>query len=475
ATTPDSGFDLALNLWSKYQSWVTFHWSRMVSYYIGGGSVIGFRDSCQDLLGILPMDPQAAARKLRELLRHQFADGGTLHNWDPVADTGPRTGHSDDALWPILAVSAYVKETGDIPFLDEMIPFYGGGEGSVLEHLQRSLDFTLARVSSRGIPLLGAADWNDGLDQAGTEGRGESVMTAHFLVWMLEEAATLLEATGNRDQAHRYRMRRQEIAHLINQYCWDGEWYVRGTTDQGEVFGSRLNRWGRIYVNAQSWAVLSGAASAERGRQAMDSVWKHLDTPYGPAIFLPAYQEVDPSLGIITMFAPGTKENGTIFNHPVTWAILAECRLGRGDKAYEMFRKSSFVNAAADQDRYAAEPYVYAEYVQGPNSAHFGRGEFTWTTGTAAWAQVAGYQGILGAQPVLEGLRVDPCVPPQWDGFQLRRTFRRATYLIEVENPERVSRGVRRLTLDGQDLPGQILPPLEDGKEHRVHVLMGHP
>ncbi|MEW5936043.1 MAG: glycosyl transferase family 36, partial [Bacillota bacterium] len=171
--------------------------------------------------------------------------------------------------------------------------------------------------------------------------------------------------------------------------------------------------------------------------------------------------------------APGTKENGAIFNHPVTWAILAEAKLGRGDRAYEWFRKSCFVRSSADQDRYLAEPYVYAEYLHGPGSPWFGRGEFTWTTGTAAWAQIAGYQGILGARPELEGLRIDPVIPPEWDGFSLRRTFRRATYLIEVENPGHVSRGVQKVYLDEEDLPGNLVPPLEDGKEHRVRVLMG--
>lgn len=473
ASTPDGDFDLALNIWSKYQSWVTFQWSRMVSYYIGGGSVIGFRDSCQDLLGILPMEPEAAARKLRELLRHQFPDGGCLHNWDPVSDTGPRTGHSDDALWPVLAVIAYLKETGDLEFLHEVVPFYGGGEGTIHDHLERSLSYTLSRLSPRGIPLMGAADWNDGLDQVGTEGRGESVMTAEFFVWMLREMAALEDHLGNRDQAGHYRTRADEISRAVNEHCWDGEWYIRGTTDRGEAFGSHLNRWGRIYVNAQTWAVLSDLAPPDRALAAMESVWKHLDTPYGPALFLPAYQEPDHSLGIITMFAPGTKENGAIFNHPVTWAILAEARLGRGDRAYDWFRKSCFVRAAADQDRYLAEPYVYAEYVHGPGSPWFGRGEFTWTTGTAAWAQIAGYQGILGARPELGGLRVDPVIPPGWDGFNLRRTFRRATYLIEVGNPGHVSRGVQKVYLDGQELPGNLVPPLEDGKEHRVRVLMG--
>lgn len=475
--TPDPDFNLSVNLWNKYQCWVTFSWSRMASYYIGGGSIVGFRDSSQDLLGVLPINPEWARDKVVAMWRHQFRDGGTLHNWDPITDLGPRTGHSDDALWPVLATVAYIRETGDLAFLDQTVPFYDGGEGTVYEHVKKSLAFTLGRRSPRGIPLMGEADWNDGLDQVGIEGRGESVMTAEFLCWMLRDVAELCRARGDDEQARAYDAAFADVAARVNEHFWDGEWYARGTTDHGEVFGSRRNRCGKIYLNAQSWAVLSGLAPAERALLSLEAVREHLDTPYGPCIFLPAYREIDDHLGIITMFAPGVKENGTIFNHPVTWCIIAEAMMRR-ERAYDLWKRSSFLTRGRDPDLYKTEPYVYAEYVYGADSPFFGQGEFTWTTGTAAWMLRACLDWILGVRPELRGLRVDPVIPASWGGFHVRRRFRGATYEISVSNPEGVVSGVREVFVDGRphEAPDPtLLPPFDDGGVHRVEVRMGAP
>lgn len=475
--TPDSDFNLSVNIWNKYQCWVTFNWSRMVSYYIGGGSIVGFRDSSQDLLGILPINPEWAKNKLLYMWRHQFHDGGTLHNWDPITDMGPRTGHSDDALWPVLATVWYLKETGDMAILDEIVPYYDGGEGTVYEHIKRSLAFTLGRRSRRGIPLMGEADWNDALDQVGIEGKGESVMTAEFLCWMLAEMTEVCRAIGDTHQASEYDDAFRDIARRLNELCWDGDWYIRGTNDYGEIFGSRNNKYGQIYLNAQSWAVLSGVAEGERALRCMDAVKERLDTPYGPCLFLPAYKEIDGKLGIITMFAPGVKENGTIFNHPVCWCIIAEAKLRR-DRAYDIWKRSSFITRGKNPDLYKAEPYVYAEYVYGADSPFFGQGEFTWTTGTAAWMFRACTDWILGVRPELGGLAIDPVIPSAWAGFRMKRNFRGATYEIEVKNPEHVVSGVREVLVDGQRLawdPNRIplIPPHGDGKVHKVEVIMG--
>lgn len=475
--TPDPDFNLSVNLWNKYQCWVTFSWSRMASYYIGGGSIVGFRDSSQDLLGVLPINPDWAREKVLAMWRHQFRDGGTLHNWDPITDLGPRTGHSDDALWPVLATVAYIRETGDLAFLDRTVPFYDGGEGTVYEHVKKSLAFTLGRRSPRGIPLMGEADWNDGLDQVGIEGRGESVMTAEFLCWMLRDVAELCRARGDDAQARAYDAAFADVAARVNEHLWDGEWYARGTTDHGEVFGSRRNRYGKIYLNAQSWAVLSGVAQGERALRCLEAVREHLDTPYGPCIFLPAYREIDDHLGIITMFAPGVKENGTIFNHPVTWCIIAEAKMRR-ERAYDLWKRSSFLTRGRSPDLYKTEPYVYAEYVYGADSPFFGQGEFTWTTGTAAWMLRACLDWILGVRPELGGLRIDPVIPASWGGFRVRRRFRGATYEISVSNPEGVVWGVRQVFIDGRphEAPDPtLLPPFEDGGVHRVEVVLGTP
>lgn len=474
--TPDPDFDLSVNIWNKYQCWVTFNWSRMASYYIGGGSIVGFRDSSQDLLGVLPIDDSWGKEKLETMWRHQFRDGGTLHNWDPITDLGPRTGHSDDALWPVLATVFYLKETGDLSFLDRAIPYYDEGEGTVLEHINKSLAFTLGRRSPRGIPLMGEADWNDGLDQVGIEGRGESVMTAEFLCWMLWEVAAICRTRGDEEQARTYEDSFNDVSERVNRYCWDGEWYTRGTTDHGRVFGSRRNRYGQIYLNAQSWAVLSGVAAGERALSCLDSVKEKLDTEYGPCIFLPAYEMPDDEIGIITMFAPGVKENGTIFNHPVTWYIIAEAMLKR-ERAFEVWKRSSFITRGRHPDLYKTEPYVYAEYVYGRDSALFGQGEYTWTTGTAAWMFRACLDWILGVRPELDGLRVDPVIPAHWDGFTVRRRFRGAVYEIIVTNPQRVSSGIASVTVNGErreDSDPGLIPPLPEGI-HTVEVVMGGP
>jgi len=471
--TPDRNFRRSFNIWNKYQAWVTSRWSRMDSYYIGGASIIGFRDSWQDMLAVLPNDIEWARRRIFYLLEHQFPDGSTLHNWDPLTNIGVKTGHSDDPLWLVTGIIAYIEESGDLGFLDEPAPYYDGGAETVRQHMIHALDYSLSRMSPRRIPLIEAGDWNDALDQVGRQGRGESTMVAEHLVWMLREAADLLHRTGREDLADKYERAREEIIAATNEYMWDGEWYIRGTRDDGQVFGSAKNEEGKIFLNVQTWAVISGLARDGRAEICMDSVEKHLDTEYGPALFLPAYSEPNPKMGIITRFAPGTKENGAIFNHPVCWAIMAECILGRGDKAYDIWRRTSFITRGEQPEVYKTEPYVYAEFVDGPNSATFGQGEFTWMTGTAAWMWKVSLEWILGVRPELDGLLIDPCIPSGWDRFAVSRRFRNAVYHITVENPEHVCKGVKAVTVDGKEHPSNLIPPFRDSKTHEVRVVMG--
>jgi cellobiose phosphorylase len=471
--TPDQDFCVSFNVWNKYQSWITSRWSRMDSYYIGGGSIIGNRDSWQDMLAILPNDLEWCRQRVLYLLEHQFPDGSTLHNWDPLTNIGVKTGHSDDPLWVVLGVLDYIKESGDLAFLDEPAGYYDGGTETVRQHVIHALDYTLSRRSPRHIPLMEAADWNDGLDQIGRQGRGESTMVAEHLVWMLREAADLFTHIGMEDLSEKYMAERDEVIAAVNEHLWDGEWYVRGTRDDGQVFGSSKNEEGKIFLNPQSWAVMGGLAQDGRSETCMDSVEKHLDTQYGPAIFLPAYAQPNPKIGIITRFAPGTKENGTIFNHPVCWAIMALCILGRGDKAYDMWHRSSFVVRGEQPEVYKAEPYIYSEYVIGPDSKSFGKGEFSWMTGTAAWMWKVSLEWIMGVRPHLEGLLIDPCIPTAWAKFSVKRHFRNAEYMITVENPERISKGVRTVTVDGEKIDSSIIPAFRDGKTHGVSVIMG--
>ncbi|MCL6518539.1 MAG: glycosyl transferase family 36 [Armatimonadetes bacterium] len=471
--TPDPDFCLSFNIWNKYQSWITSRWSRMDSYYIGGASIVGFRDSWQDMLGVLPNNPEWARQRALYIIEHQFPDGSTLHNWDPLTNIGVKTGHSDDPLWLVMGIVEYIKETGDLSFLDELAPYYDGGAETVRQHLIHALDYSLSRLSPRHISLMEAADWNDGLDHVGRQGRGESTMVSEHLVWMLKESSVILRAAGMEQLAEKYEKAADEIADAVNEHLWDGEWYVRGTRDDGQVFGSSKNPEGKIFLNAQSWAVMSGVAKGERALTCMQAVEKHLETQYGPVLFLPAYSEPNPKIGIITRFAPGTKENGTIFNHPVAWAVMAECILGRGDRAYDIWKRSSFIIRGKNPDVYKAEPYVYAEYVHGPDSQDFGLGEFTWMTGTAAWMWKVSLEWIMGVRPELEGLRIDPCIPSSWDRYSIKRTFRNAIYEIHVENPEHVNKGVKKIVVDGEEYPSNLIPAFQDGAVHHVYVTMG--
>lgn len=475
AETPCREFDLTFNIWNKYQAWVTSRWSRMDSYYLGGSSIIGHRDSWQDMLAILPNDLDWSRERVVYLLEHQFPDGSTLHNWDPLTNIGVKTGHSDDPLWLALGVLEYLKESGDLVFLDESIRYYDSGSETVRMHLLRAIDYTLAHMSDRGIPLIMAADWNDGLDYVGRQGRGESSMVSAHLAWMLREVASLMWFVGSDTIAQRYVEEFDRLVRHINQYLWDGEWYIRGTRDDGEAFGSSRNIEGRIYINAQSWMVIAAAATRNRAIRCMNSVKKHLDTDYGPTLFLPAYREPDPKMGIITRFAPGTKENGTIFCHPVCWAIMAECILGRGDQAFEYWKQTSFAYNGQNPEKYKVEPYVFCEYIHGPDSPYFGQGEFSWTTGTAAWMWKVAIDWILGVRAEIRGLLVDPCIPSDWDSFKVTRRFRKATYEIEVENPDHVCQGVREVYIDGSRYHSHLLPVFPAGETHSIKVTLGEP
>lgn len=473
--TPSREFNLTFNTWNKYQAWITSRWSRMDSYYIGGGSILGHRDSWQDMLAILPNDPDWAKERVIYLLEHQFPDGSTLHNWDPLTNIGVKTGHSDDPMWVVLGVLEYIKETGDLMFLDESVRYYDSGSEAVRQHILRALDYTLAHMSERGIPLIMAADWNDGLDYVGRQGRGESTMVAAHLAWMLREVASLLWFVGSDALAQKYVEERDKLVRNINQHLWDGDWFIRGTRDDGEAFGSSRNIEGRIYLNAQSWMVMAGAVPRNRALRCMNAVKKHLDTDYGPALFLPAYREPDPKMGIISRFAPGTKENGTVFCHPTCWAIMAECVLGRGQEAWDYWKEVSFVERGKDPETYKAEPYVYSEYVHGPDSPFYGQGEFSWMTGTASWMWKVSLDWMMGVRSEIRGLLVDPCIPPDWDGYTVVRRFRRATYEIQVENPDHVPQGVREIYVDDEKHDSHLLPVFPAGTTHKVRVVMGEP
>lgn len=470
---PDPLMNLMINCWNQYQTYITFKFSRDASYHHGGllfGR--GFRDSCQDIFGPLLTKPEWTKIRIREMSTKQFQKGNVYHCYYPLSGGGEVTGHSDTALWLIYAVTYYLKETADFAFLDEITPFDDEGSATILEHCFKALDYTFTRLSPRNLALFGPGDWNDTLDYLGRGGKGESVMVTEQIAYALKEIIELLQHL-NHPKLSYYQEWYEKIKDALNNICWDGEWYWRGTNDQGEIIGSKKNEEGKIFLNVQSWAVISGIADEERLKKAMDSAYKYLNTPKGPKILGPAFRTINPNIGLATRCVAGKKENAAVFNHPVSWAIVAEYILGRSEKAFAYYKAALPMNEVVGIDRYEVEPYVYAEYVTSDEHPTFGQASHSWLTGSSVWMLRGATDYCLGLKPCYEGLKIDPCVPADWESFKAERKFRNTLYRISYKNPNHVKKGVKSITVDGNKIDSQILPVFNDGKEHIVEVLMG--
>lgn len=470
--TPDKDFNISVNYWNKYQAWMTVQWSLMDSYYVGGSATYGFRDMSQHILGTLPNDLELSKNRILQLLKFQYQEGKTVHNWDKLLNVGIVTNHSDDAQWLVFAVLSYIYESGDFGFLDEAVPYYDGESGLVLEHVIRALDFTLTHTTNRGIPKRRTADWNDALVSS-DGGQGESEMVANQLQYNIKLLLPVLERIRKTELIIKYDKIYHEIFEILNKHFWDGDWYIRATTDNGKPIGSKKNKVVQIDINAQTWAIMSGVAEyRNRGKKAMDSVWKKLHTKYGFEMFTPYFHKPDPAHGIISQFTPGTKENGSIFNHPISWAVIAEVLIGRPEKAYQIWKETSFMTRGKEPDVYRAEPYVYAEFVYGPSNPEFGRGSFTWTTGSASWFWRACTDYILGVRPTIDGLFIDPAIPSQWHEASMIRHFRGSRYDITIHNPHGVSSGVKQILLNGKEIEEKIIKVDTIG-EYKIDVILG--
>jgi cellobiose phosphorylase len=487
--TPDPGMSAMLNVYNPRQCYVTTTWSRYLSYYqLGLGSRgIGIRDSSQDVMAVMASVPDEARTFLLALLSFQLQDGSAMHEFNPLtreANCGdslerPDRPHyySDDHLWTLLAVTAYLKETGDYSLLEEAVPFYGKGgpdqvpePGTVLEHMKRGLAFTARDVGRHGLPLLGFADWNDTVN---LPSGSESLFTANLYGKALLEMIALLEHRGEISLAEEYRAAYERMRSRVEATAWDGDWYVRYFDDEGNPLGSSKNTYAQIYLNGQSWPVISGFASPDRARKAMDAAYGKLNTRFGLKLATPSFNGFDAQYGGVTTFPPGTKENGGIFLHPNPWAIIAETILGNGDRAFEYY---SEINPAARNDLieiYECEPYAYAQNILGDEHPQFGLARNSWLSGTASWAYQAATQHILGVRPTYNGLEINPCIPHAWDGFQMTRRFRGRLYEVSVENPLHICRGVASTRVDGRAIEGNIVPLGRQAEPHHVHVVMG--
>lgn len=487
--TPDPGMNSMLNVHHPRQCHTTKNWSRYLSLYqLGLGTRgIGVRDSSQDVMGVVAHMPDEARDLIEKLLSVQRRDGSAMHQFNPLTMEGsigdaaedeerPHY-YSDDHLWIVLAVCAYLKETGDLAFLDRTIPFYDrdrGGQplesGTVAEHLRRAIAFTRADVGAHGLPLLGFADWNDTMN---LPSGAESVFSACLYGRALLDLIELARAQGEAALAEQWAAYHAEMKARVNAQAWDGAWYVQYFDADGQPLGSQRNTTGQIYAYGQAWAVLAGFAPPERAALALDAVHDRLATRHGIKLSAPGYNGYDPTVGGMSTYPPGAKENGGIFLHINPWIMIAETLVGNGARAYDYYTR---INPAAKNDsidEYECEPYVYAQNILGDEHPQFGLARNSWLSGTASWAYQAATQHILGLRPTYGGLLVDPCIPPAWDGFEMRRKLRDAEYAIRVANPARTGRGVASIRVDGAAVQGGIVPLHQDGGLHRVEVVLG--
>jgi cellobiose phosphorylase len=465
--TPDPALNRMANGWLAYQAISGRLYGRSAYYQTGGA--FGFRDQLQDsLVWHLLGRPEQALAQIRLHAAHQYQDGIVLHWWHPLAETGLRSEYSDDLLWLPFAVLVYLDETGDFSALEEEIPFFDGGAAPLQEHCLRSFKVALGRRSERGLPLILKGDWNDGLNAAGANGRGESIWMAHFLYYLLTRWAALPDLPE--ETVTRYKTEAEALRQAANTYGWDGAWYWRATTDSGRVLGSAQNEQGRIFLNAQTWSVLSGLAPAGRAAQAMASAREHLYQPYGALLLDPAYSRPDPEVGYLTSYAPGRRENGGVYVHAACWAVLAERKLNGADAAYRLWRSFCPAVRGQEPDRYAAEPYVMPGNVDGPGTPTPGQAGWSWYTGSAAWYLRALVEGVLGVRAEGGRLCVKAKLPEGWQEFRVTRRFRGAVYHLHLRRGGASEEA--GCSVDGGPWTSEELPLFPAGTEHQVEIIV---
>ncbi|MDR0599385.1 MAG: N,N'-diacetylchitobiose phosphorylase [Treponema sp.] len=504
-STPNEGMNAMLNVWNLYQAEINVMFSRFASFIeVGGRTGLGYRDTAQDAMMTPHSNPEKCKERILQLLRGLTSAGYGLHLFSPEwfekrdkpAFTSPTVvppppasqrihgladACADDALWLVPSVVEYIRETGDLDFAAETCPYAdtfdpetgGGMTESVYDHLKRILDFSAEQTGPRGICRGLRADWNDCLNLGG----GESAMVSFLHHWALGHFRALARRLGRRDDAEKYDALAAKVREACERELWNGEWYTRGFTASGRPIGSPDCAEGRIFMESNTWAVLSLAAPPDRGRAAMDAVDRFLYTPWGLKLCDPAFSRPDDEVGFVTRVYKGLKENAAIFSHPNPWAWAAEAILGRGDRAMKFYDALCPFNQNDRIEVRRAEPYVYCQFIAGPDHSAFGRAHHPFMTGSAGWSYFAATRYILGVRPGFDDLTIDPCIPPSWPGFRIRRIWRGALYDITVENPRGVSKGVKECTLNGAPLPGgetgAALPARPAGSENRVTVLLG--
>ncbi len=476
--TPDPDFDHMTNVWGAYNSLITYAWSRHASMvYNGERDGLGFRDTVQDFLGVMPLLKERIRDRLELMLTGQVAAGGAIpvvksFGHRPGGEKSPRPEEfrSDDCLWFFNAVPDYVAETGDLGFYRKVLPYADAGEATVLGHLRRALEFNLERSGRNGLPCGLHADWNDCVKMGYS---GESVMVAFQVRYGLDVYARTADRLELPDDAAWARTEMARLDAAIQQAAWDGEWFLWAIGADGHRYGSKQEEEGQIYINTQVWAVMSGAATAPQSRSAMDALKARLATPYGIMLSAPPFTNTPSTVMGGVIYNHGIKENAGIFCHTQSWAVIAEALLGNGDQAYEYYR--AFMPAAYNDraELREIEPYVHCQTTYATCNRNAGKSRVPWLSGTVSWSHHTALQWILGVRPEIDGLRIDPCIPKSWPGFTVRRNFRGMTLKIEVRNPDGISKGVKSLTIGRKSMAGNFIPldQLHDGA--RIVAVLG--
>lgn len=485
--TPSPEFDTMINTWNAYNCFMTFIWSRAASFtYCGLRNGYGYRDTVQDIQGVIHLAPEMAEEKIRFMLSAQVDNGGGLplvkftHNPghedtpdDPsyVKETGHPAYRADDALWLFPTVYKYVSESGNLSFIDEVIPFANKDEGTVYEHLKRAIDFSMKHLGPHGMPAGLYADWNDCL-RLGKDGESS------FVAFQFYYAMTILRQFAEYKKDTEYLEYLEEsqaaLGSIIDELCWNEDRFIRGFTERGEVIGKRTDPEANMWLNPQSWAVISGFATEEQADMALNTVYERLNTKYGAILMDPPYHEhaFDGALAVI--YNAGTKENAGIFSQSQGWIILAEALRGHGERAFTYFMENA---PAAQNDRAEIrrlEPYCYGQFTEGKASPHFGRSHVHWLTGTASTVMIGCVEGILGMRPDFHGLRIAPSIPKEWESFEIQKDFRGKHLHIVVSNPEHVESGCKKLIVNGTEMDGDYVPEDVLKEQNEIELIMSH-
>lgn len=492
--TPSEAMNTMLNTWTLYQSEINVMFSRFASFIeVGGRTGLGYRDTAQDSMTIPHSNPEKCRERIIQLMSGLTSEGYGLHLFQPdwfdpdkkpvdfkspfVVPTparediihGIKDACADDALWLVASVVEFIRETGDLSFADEVVTYADGGEDTIYEHLKTILAFSYRQVGEHGICKGLRADWNDCLNLGG----GESAMVSYLHYWALGHFIDLAKTLGREKDVELHEAIRRKIGEITERELWDGKWYLRGITADGRKIGTQTDAEGKVHMESNTWAVLSGAASYEHGLAAMDSVDEYLYTPYGLMLNAPSYTVVDDAIGFVTRVYPGIKENGAIFSHPNPWAWCAEAVLGRGSRAMKFYDALCPYLQNDKIEIRQAEPYSYCQFIMGKDHTAFGRARHPFMTGTGGWSYFASTRYILGVRPQFNGLLVDPCVPGDWKSFSLTRVWRGATYNIRVENPKGVEKGVAGVRCNGLECQTNLVPLMPSGSINEVIVEMG--